>query len=114
MKKDNDIEKILLNDSGYEKAVKLHLEQEFNKVLNQKNNTNTITEIKSAPKDKIFSKFATFEVINKVSKTRSYINGVQAEGYLGAQTSERKKLLSGESNSFVSGECFIRFIKVKV
>ena len=115
MKKDNDIEKLLLNDSNYEKAVKSHIEKEFKQTLKLKKvKTNYITDVKSVPKNKLFSKFATFEVINKKSKTKSFINGLQAEGYLGSQVSDRQKLLSGQTDSFVSEDCFIKFIKVKV
>ena len=115
MKKNNEIEKILLSDSEYEKTVKSHIEKEFRQELKNKNTSEKyITNIKFVPADKLFSKNATFEVINKISKTRSFINGIQAEGYLGSQNSDRLKLISGEAESFVSGNCFIKFVKVKV
>ena len=53
-------------------------------------------------------------MINKNSKTKSYINGIQAEGYLGSNVPDRTKLLAGESNSFVAGNNYVKFIKVKV
>jgi hypothetical protein len=115
MKKNNEIEKRLLNDSDYEKTVKSHIEKEFRQELKGKKQANKyITNIKQVSEDKIFSKDATYEVLNKISKTRSYINGIQAEGYLGDQNSDREKLISGTCDCFVSGDCFIKFIKVRV
>lgn len=116
MKKNKNIEEILLSDENYEKMVKERTEQEFKKVLQEDDSTKGryITDIKSVPQDKLFSKAATYEVINKSSKTKSCINGLQADGYLGANNSDRAKLLSGETDSFVSGDNFIKFVKVKV
>lgn len=115
MKENKDIEKILLNDKAYEKMLKTKIEKEFmREIEGAKNQDKIITDIKNAPKDKLFSRFATFEVMNKASKTKSYINGVQAEGYLGIQSVDRSKLINGETDSFVSGNNFIKFIKIRV
>lgn len=115
MKKNNDIEQILLNDSAFEQAVKTKIEHDFNKELEKKSKeVSYITGIKDVPKGRLFTKYATFEVINKSSKTKSYINGVQAEGYLGSNVPDRIKLLAGESDSFVAGNNYVKFIKVKV
>ncbi len=117
MKENKDIEKILLNDSAYNEMVKSKIEQEFRQELESAKklqNKTFIADIKKAPKAKLFSKAATYEVINKNSKTKSYINGVQAEGYLGTQNTDRAKLLAGEADSFVSGNSYIKFVKVKV
>ncbi len=116
MKENKDIEKILLNDSAYEKMVKNKIEREFKqeleaaKILKNK----IITDIKKVPKEKLFTKASTYEVINKNSKTKSYINGVQAEGYLGAKVSDRIKLLEGKTDSFVCGPNFVKFVKTKL
>lgn len=116
MKSNKDIEKILLNDSAYEKMVKTKIEREFKQelALAKQMRNKIITDIKKVPKEKLFTKAATYEVMNKNSKTKSYINGVQAEGYLGAKNSDRAKLLSGETDSFVCGCNFVRFLKVKM
>lgn len=113
---DKDIEKLLLNDDNFEKALKSKIENDFKQELENKKSVSDkyITDIKSVPADKIFSRNAIFEVINRNSKTRSYINGVQAEGYLGAKASDRTKLLNRETDSFVCGDCFVKFIKLKV
>ena len=117
MKENKDIEQILLNGDEYEKMVKTKIEQEFNEELKKSaliSPKKYITNIKEVPSGKLFSKFSTFEVINKDSKTKSYINGLQAEGYLGIQNSDRIKLLAGETDSFVSGNSYVKFVKVRV
>ncbi len=116
MKENKEMEQILLNGENYEKMVKAKIEKDFNAVLEEGKTLKGkyITDIKSAPKEILFSKAATYEVINRKSKTRSFINGLQAEGYLGNQNADREKLLKGETNSFVSGDNFVKFIKVKI
>lgn len=112
MKTDKETEKLLLNDAEFDKIVKMRIEREFNEELLTENEPQQILQdIKKIPEDKLFSKFAVFEIINKTSKTKSYINGIQAEGYLASDNFNRNKLLSGESSSFVSGENYIKFIK---
>lgn len=116
MKENKEIEQILLNGENYEKMVKAKIENDFKAVLEEGKTLKGkyITDIKCAPKEKLFSKSATYEVINRKSKTRTFINGLQAEGYLGNRNSDREKLLKGESNSFVSDDNFVKFIKVKI
>lgn len=117
MKENKDIEQILLNDSAYEKLMKTKVEKEFIselKISEMHKNKEEITEITKVPEGKLFSKNAVYSVINKNSKTKSYINGVQAEGFLGGQNSVRQKLLSGSADFFVSGNCYVKFEKVKI
>lgn len=116
MKTNNEIEKILLNDSEYDKLVKTKIEQEFkNELTNStKNISNVVTDIKKVPNGKLFSKSAIFEVMNKSSKTKSFVNGIQAEGFLGSNTFDRTKLLAGEISSFVSDDVYVKFVKCKI
>lgn len=116
MKKNKEIEKLLLNDTSYESIVKSKMEQEFTNELNRAKaiHKKVFFDIKKVPKERIFSKDAVYSVINKTSKTKSYINGIQAEGYLGSQTIVREKLLSGEADSFVNGNIFVKFVKIKI
>ncbi len=114
MKEDKEIEKILLNDKNYEKFMHSKIEKEFIEITNDnKSETKNITDIKEVPKDKIFSKKTTYLVMNKNSKTKSYINGLQAEGFLGSDNEQRKKLISGEVDYFVCGNSYIKFYKYK-
>ncbi len=117
MKENKKIEEMLLNDENYEKMIREKTEKDFQKLLTDGNDNlkgKYITDIKAVEPQLLFSKFATYEVINRQSKTRSYINGIQAEGYLGSNNSDREKLLKGLTNSFVNADNFVKFIKVKV
>ena len=113
MKNDKEIEQILLNDKNYEKLMKKKTEEEFTKAIQNKAQTpNIITDIAKVPKDKLFSAKATYSVINKTSKTKSYINGIQAEAYL-VSLNDREKLFEGIIDSFVYGDYYIKFYKLK-
>lgn len=115
MKEDKEIEKILLNDEAYEKFVNTKLEKEFTKEIETKEEkVKEITNIKQVPPDKLFSKNAVYLVMNKASKTKSFINGMQAEGFLSSDNLMRQKLTSAQVDSFVSGDNFVKFFKLKV
>ncbi|MCM1339094.1 MAG: hypothetical protein NC191_05440 [Muribaculaceae bacterium] len=116
MKENKEIEKLLLDDSAYDKLMKNKIEKEFTKELEAAKSSKHkfITDIKAVPGGKLFTKDTVFEIINKNSKTRSFITGVQAEGFLGTKYSDREKLLKGEIDSFVNGNNFIKFVKVKI
>ena len=113
MKNDKEIEKLLLNDEKYEKFIRKKTEEEFVKTLEKnKNKKQIITDIRKVPKDKLFSKKATYSLINKTNKTISYINGIQAESYL-VSLNDREKLLEGIIDSFVYEDYYIKFFKLK-
>ena len=114
MKEDKKIEQILMNDEKYEEFIHSKTEQEFKKILESKNKIEIITDIKKVPKSLLFSKKATYSIINKDSKTMSYINGVQAEAFLSADNISREKIISGQMDSFVCENNYIKFVKVKV
>lgn len=116
MKTNNEIEKILLNDEKYEKLISSKIEKDFENILKEKTSQKPeiITEIAEVPQGLFFSKNSTFEVINKTNKTKSFINGLQAEGFLGANDFERSKLLKGETNAFVRDNIFVKFVKCKI
>lgn len=116
MKDDKEIEKILLNDESYEKFVNKKLEKEFTMEIEKSSiiRKEPVKDIKKVPKDKLFSKDAVYIVMNKNSKTKSYINGIQAEGFLGADNSLRDKFISAKTDSFISGDNFVKFYKLKV
>lgn len=116
MKTNNEIEKILLNDSEYDKFVSSKIEKDFENILEEKTakNTEILSDISQVPKTLLFSKDSTFEVINKTNRTKSYINGLQAEGFLGDKSFERSKLLNAEVDSFVRDNIFVKFVKCKI
>lgn len=115
MKEDKEIEKILLNNEEYENFINKRTEQDFEKELENSTSKSICTDdFKSVPKEELFSKNTLYSVINKTSKTKSYINGVQAEGFLGAQEIVRDNFLSKKTDSFVAGDMYIKFYKYKV
>ena len=106
-----EIEEILLNDDNYEKFLAKKIENEFNEVLNTPENKKkqSITDSSKLTKEELFSAKSTYMVINKTSKTKSFINGIQAEGFLGSQNAIREKFLKGQINSFVCGDYYVKF-----
>ncbi len=113
MKEDKEIEKILLNDKNYEKFLNSKIEKEFTQLTeeNSRQDNKFYTDIKDVPKEKLFDKNATYLVMNKTSKTKSFINGIQAEGFLGSDIHQRNKLLSKEVDYFVCSNNYIKFFK---
>lgn len=117
MKEDKEIEQILLNDSNYEKFVNKKIEKEFTQEIEstqKKEEPKVITNISLVPKEKLFSKDATYIVMNKKSKTKSYINGIQADGFLGSQNTLREKFKKAEVDYFISGENYVKFYRIKL
>ena len=114
MKQDKEIEQILLNDERYEQFIKDKAQQDFNKILENasKKEIAEITDFKQMKSENLFSKNATYFVINKMSKTTSYINGMQAESFL-VSPYEREKFLSGQTDAFIYQDCYIKFYKFK-
>ena len=108
--KDQEIEKVLLNDKQYDSLIKSKLEKEFKNAFNSDERKNkVIKDIKKVPASELFSKRAVYLVLNKENKTKSYINGIQAEGFLGSQTLQREKLVSKDTDYFISGNSYIKF-----
>src|SRR5574344_195925 len=117
MKEDKEIEQILLNDSNYEKFVNKKIEKEFTQEIEstqKKEEPKVITNISLVPKEKLFSKDATYIVMNKKSKTKSYINGIQTDGFLGSQKTLREKCKKAEVDYFSSGENYVKFYRIKL
>ncbi len=116
MKEDKEIEKILLNDEEYEKFVNTKTENEFIKEIEGAKSikSEVINDFKKVPREKLFAKNTLYLVLNKQSKTKTYINGLQAEGFLGSENILRENFLSKKTDSFVSGDNYVKFYKYKV
>lgn len=113
--KNKETEKFLLNDKNYEKFLYNKTETEFNQILEdcKKNTQKVIKNFDDVPKNMIFSKDTIYMVINKTSKTKSYVNGIQAEGFIESNL-VREKLLNGSIDYFVSGDNYIKFYKSRL
>lgn len=113
MKENKEIERILLNDKNYEKFMNTKIQKEFEEITKGTNSApaEEIADINKVSSSDLFDKRAIYLVMNKLSRTKSYINGIQAEGFLGSDEIQRKKLLSKEADYFVSGDRYIKFFK---
>ena len=113
MKNDKEIEKILLDDKNYEKFLNSKIEKEFLQITDEniKPENKIYKDIKDVPADKLFDRNATYLVMNKSSKTKSFVNGIQAEGFLGSDMLQRNKFLTKQVDYFVCGNNYIKFFK---
>lgn len=114
---DKEIESLILNGSDCEKIIAAQKEKEFTDILSEDGGKKSVREINDftqAPKELLFSKSCTYSVINRNSKTKSYINGMQAESFLGGQNIARQNLLSGKADYFISGDNYVKFYQLKV
>ena len=112
--KNNDAEDMLLNNASLDELIKMRIEKEFLEDLKkakEKPKKREYTDIKDVPKDKIFSKSSVFRCFNRNTKCETFINGVQADAYIGIQDVVRKKMLDGELSAFTTDDTYIKFEK---
>ena len=110
--KNNDAETLLLNNASLEDLIKMKIEKEFMEDLkksNKKIEKQIYTEIKNVPRNKIFSKMATYRYFNRITGCETFINGVQAEALIGLQNNIREKMLKGELSAFAIEDAYIKF-----
>ena len=111
-KKEQFIEEALLSGKSLDDLIKLRMKEEIKSAFQKvsvKFETKRITDIKSVPKNYIFSKKAVFKKFNRRNNTISYINGIQAEGMLGLDEATREKILNGEVEVFSTDNSFVKF-----
>lgn len=118
MKKDtNEIEQRLLNSASLDELIKMKMEEELSAEFVKSNEvvkTRLITDISQVRSDLIFSKQSVFKIFNRVNKTESYLNGLQAEAMLGLQTTIREKIKSGLMDAFSTETAYVKFEKIEV
>lgn len=73
-----------------------------------------VTELAKVPPHLVFSTKSVFRVFNRVTKQESLINGLQAEGLIGLQTSLRAKVKNGEQDAFSAGDVYVKFEKIEL
>lgn len=117
-KNESDLEQRLLNHASLDDLIKMKMEEElmaeFAKAkANEKPRTKIITDISQVPKHLIFSKKAVYKIFNRINKTETYLNGLQAEAMLGVQLAIREKILSGQMDAFATDTAYIKFEKVE-
>lgn len=112
--KNSDAEEMLLKNASLEDLIKMKIEKEFMEDLKKAKETpqkKIVTDIKSVPKEVIFSKDAVFRYFNRNTKCESLINGIQAEALTGTQHHVREQLAKGELNAFTTDDAYIKFEK---
>lgn len=112
---EKDLEQRLLNHASLDDLIKMKMEEELafeltkNKIVPEEK---TITDISKVPVDLIFSKKAVYKVFNRVNKTESYVNGLQAEAMLGLQIAMRTKIKAGAMDAFSTDNAYVKFEKI--
>lgn len=118
MKKDmNDYEQRLLSHASLDELIKMKMEQELQAELdkiNEKPQKQIVTDIAKVPKELIFSKQAVFKIFNRINKTETYLNGLQAEAMLGVQNAVREKIRSGQLDVFSTDTAYVKFEKIEI
>lgn len=112
----NDLEQRLLSQSSIDELIKMKMEEEIQaefKKAQEKPKRQVITDISKVPKELIFSKKAVYKVFNRINKTETYINGMQAEAMLGLQNSTREKIQAGKMDAFSNDILYVKFEKIE-
>lgn len=110
-----DMEQVLLSNASLDELIKMKIEEEFNanqKQQKQKSVKKYILDLKQVPKEQIFSKNAVFRVYNRLNKTESLINGIQADAMIGIQSGIREKFLEKVLTAFSTDDAYVKFEKV--
>lgn len=118
MKKEDELskEQKLLSHASLDELIKMKMEEELKaefEKAKQKPQKQTITDISKVPTELIFSKKAVYKIFNRINKTETYINGMQAESMLGLQNSVREKIKCGQMDAFSTDGAYVKFEKVE-
>lgn len=117
MKKDDEMEQMLLAGASLDELIKMKMEEEFKDALEkskEKPKKTVIKNISEVPKEKIFSKEAVYKIFNRNSRAETYINGIQAEALIGIQHGIRQKMLDGVLSAFTTEDAYVKFEEICV
>lgn len=118
MKKDEkEIEQKLLSEISLDELIKKKMEEEIKQefeISKQKPQKNFITDVTKVPPNLIFSKQAVYKIFNRLNKTQTFINGIQAEAMIGIQTSIRDKMRLGQIDAFATEDAYVKFEGVEI
>ncbi len=112
-----DMEEILLSKNSLDDLIKMKIEEEFKtneKKLKQKSVKKIITDLKDVPQNQIFTKNSVFKLFNRKNKTETFIDGIQADSFIGAQTGIREKFFDGTLTTFATEDAYVRFEKAVI
>lgn len=116
-KEQNDLEQRLLNHASLDELIKIKMEEELKAEFDkskEKPELRIITDISKVPADLIFSKHAVYKIFNRINKTETYLNGLQAEAMLGLQTVIREKIRSGQMDAFSTDTAYVKFEQIEL
>ena len=112
----NDLEQRLLSQASLDDLIKMKMEEELKaefKKSKEKPQKQIINDISKVPTKLIFSKQAVYKMFNRINKTETYLNGLQAEAMLGLQTAIREKIKSGQMDAFSTEDAYVKFEKIE-
>jgi len=118
MKKvEKDMEERLLSHSSLDELIKIKMEeeikQEYDKARQQPLKT-TIKDISKVPQYLIFSNKSVFRMFNRINKSETFLNGMQAEALIGLQTSIRDKMRVGLMDAFSTEDAYVKFESIEI
>lgn len=116
-KEENELEQRLLSHASLDELIKMKMEEELNyefKKSKEEHKFRVITEISQVPTELIFSRQAVYKIFNRINKTESYLNGLQAEALLGLQNAVREKMKSGQMDAFSTDGAYVKFEKIVI
>ena len=112
----NEAEQRLLSSASLDELIKMKMEEELKEEFNKAKEAprkEVKTDISKVPTNLIFSKQAVYKIFNRVNRTETYINGLQAEALLGLQNTIREKIKSGQMDAFSTGSAYVKFEKIE-
>jgi len=116
-KNEKDAEERLLSSASLDELIKIKMEQEIKQEVDkskQQPSKKVITDISKVPSALIFSKKSVFKMFNRINKTETYLNGLQAEALMGLQTSIRDKISSGLMDAFSTEDAYVKFESILI
>jgi hypothetical protein len=116
-KEPNEQEQRLLSHASLDELIKMKMEEELKAEFEKSKEIpkiQVITDISKVPKELIFSKKAVYKIFNRINKTETYLNGLQAEAMLGVQNAIREKIRLGQMDAFSTDTAYVKFEKIEV
>lgn len=117
MKNNSNAEEILLSGKSLDELIRLKMRQQMEEEIKNSKKQREIYEehdIKKVPQKLILSQKSTFKVFSKITKTESYITGIQADGFLGLRDDLRREVLDGNLSAFEVDDAFVSFEKAEL
>ncbi len=110
----SDAEAMLLSGKSIDELIQLKIQEDYKAIRDFKPlKPEKVEDISKLSKNVLFSKASVFKVFNKISRTESYVNGIQAEALLGLQNSVKEALLAGKIRAFIAGDLYVEFLYAK-